>query len=160
MHQDLTKKAMVTTSVSPTAIPPAHGRPPILAWREWRAAMATAARTDVVGVPADSPASRPITRHGRLGTPSEHNLSTRLTGQSVALIVKNTVTLLGDPQRFPAGNDAGHSLRALFARQAAAAGVPLDRIMRQTRHSSVAIALRYIRQADVWQNNDSAALGL
>ena len=70
----------------------------------------------------------------------------RLTGQSVALIVKNAVTLLSDPVRFPATNYAGHSLRAGFATQVAA-GVPPDRIMRQTRHHSIAVALRYIRQA-------------
>lgn len=70
------------------------------------------------------------------------------------------MALLGDEQRFPARHYAGHSLRAGFATQAAAAGVPLDRIMRQTRHHSVAIALRYIRQLDVWTNNPSAALGL
>lgn len=146
----------------------AHGHPadtctatcPIRAWREWRTAMATAAGTDSADLPNDSPAFRPVTRHGRLGTPTEPDVNTRLTGQSVALIVKNAVALLGDPQRFPTANYAGHSLRAGFATQAAAAGVPLDRIMRQTRHHSVAIALRYIRQADVWQNNASAALGL
>jgi hypothetical protein len=32
--------------------------------------------------------------------------------------------------------------------------------MRHTRHASVAIALRYIRQADLWTDNASAALGL
>jgi len=51
-------------------------------------------------------------------------------------------------------------LRAGFATQAAAAGVPLDRIMRQTRHASVAVALRYLREAYLWRNNPSAALGL
>ena len=144
-----------------------HGHPadtcsatcPIRAWREWRTAMATAAGTDTDDLPADSPAFRPVTRHGRLGTPTQADVNTRLTGQSVALIVKSAVTLLGD-KRFLAANYAGHSLRAGFATQAAAAGVPLDRIMRQTRHSSVATALRYIRQADVWQNNASASLGL
>lgn len=146
----------------------AHGHPsdtssatcPIRAWREWRTAMSAAAGVSPDDLPADSPAFRPVTRHGRLGTPTDPDVNTRLTGQSVALIVKNAVRLLSDPQRFPAANYAGHSLRAGFATQAAAAGVPLDRIMRQTRHASVAIALRYIRQADVWQNNASAALGL
>lgn len=146
----------------------AHGHPadtctatcPIRAWREWRNAIATAANTHFDDLPSDSPAFRPVTRHGRLGTPADTDINARLTGQSVALIVKNAVRLLGDPQRFPTANYAGHSLRAGFATQAAAAGVPLDRIMRQTRHTSVAIALRYIRQADVWTNNPSAALGL
>jgi len=30
----------------------------------------------------------------------------------------------------------------------------------QTRHASVTIALRYIREADLWTDNASAALGL
>jgi hypothetical protein len=32
--------------------------------------------------------------------------------------------------------------------------------MRHTRHASVAIALRYITQDDLWTDNTSAALGL
>jgi integrase len=146
----------------------AHGHPittcgptcPIQAWREWRDAMAGVAGLDPHDLPADSPAFRPITRHGTLGTPTDPNPHARLTAQSVALIVKAAVALLGDETRFPVAHYAGHSLRAGFATQAAAAGVPLDRIMRQTRHHSVAIALRYIRQADIWTNNASAALGL
>jgi hypothetical protein len=88
----------------------AHGHPadtctatcPIRAWREWRTAMAAAVGTD--DLPADSPAFRPITRHGRLGIPTDPDVNSRLTGQSVALIVKNAVALLGDPQRFPTAN--------------------------------------------------------
>ena len=111
-------------------------------------------------LPGHSPAFRPVTRHGALGTPTDPDVNARLTGQSIALIVKTSVKLLNDEHRYPATDYAGHSLRAGFATQAAAAGVPLDRIMRQTRHHSVAIALRYIRHADVWANNASAALGL
>jgi len=145
-----------------------HGHPldtcgptcPISAWHEWRDAMADAAGDRPDELPADSPAFRPITRHGTLGTPIDANPNARLTGQSIALVVKAAVTLLGDETRFPVARYAGHSLRAGFATQAAAVGVPLDRIMRQTRHHSVAIALRYIREADIWTNNASAALGL
>jgi integrase len=144
----------------------AHGHPPdtctatcpIRAWREWQVALTTAAGGEL---PENSPAFRPITRHGRLGTPTDGgDRHARLTGQSVALIVKQAVALLEDPNRFPPARYAGHSLRAGFATQAAAAGVPLDRIMRQTRHSSVAVALRYLREGDLWRNNPSAALGL
>jgi integrase len=145
----------------------AHGHPPhtcavtcpIRAWQEWRDAMATATGTPD-HLPDHSPAFRPVTRHGTLGTPSDPDVNARLTGQSIALIVKTSVKLLNDEHRYPATDYAGHSLRAGFATQAAAAGVPLDRIMRQTRHHSVAIALRYIRHADVWTDNASAALGL
>ncbi|MEO6703706.1 MAG: hypothetical protein ABIP57_19725 [Jatrophihabitantaceae bacterium] len=66
-----------------------------------------------------SPAFRPITRHGQLGTPTDPDPNARLTGQSVALIVKNAVALLDDPARFPPASYAGHSLRAGFATQAA-----------------------------------------
>ena len=143
----------------------AHGHPPstcsstcpIRAWREWRVALSAA----VGELPPASPAFRPITRHGHIGTPADgQDEHARLTSQSVAMIVKRAVTLLGDAERFPAARYAGHSLRAGFATQAAAVGVPLDRIMRQTRHSSVAVAMRYIREADLWINNPSAALGL
>jgi hypothetical protein len=79
---------------------------------------------------------------------------------TIGCVIKQAVALLDDPQRFPPTNYAGQSLRAGFATQAAAAGVPLDRIMRQTRHVSIAVALRYIREADVWKDNPSAALGL
>ncbi len=145
-----------------------HGHPPdtctatcpIRAWTEWRDALAQTLGIMAGNLPPDSPAFRPITRHGRPGTPSDPDPHARLTGQSVALIVKQAVELLGDQQRFPSSHYAGHSLRAGFATQAAAAGVPLDRIMRQTRHSSVAVALRYIRDADVWRDNPSGALGL
>ena len=109
----------------------------------------------------DAPAFRPLTRHGALGAPGQLDPHARLTGQSVALVVKAAVALLADPGRHPPERYAGHSLRAGFATQAAAAaGVPLDRIMRQTRHSSVAVALRYIRPGQIWHDNPSAALGL
>ena len=143
----------------------AHGHPrstcsstcPIRGWQEWRDAL-----TATTGeLPPASPAFRPITRHGRLGTPTDSgDVHARLTGQSVALIVKRAVGLLGDDLRFAPARYAGHSLRAGFATQAASVGVPLDRIMRQTRHSSVAVAMRYIREANLWTNNPSAALGL
>ncbi|MEO9239661.1 MAG: hypothetical protein ABI418_16385 [Jatrophihabitantaceae bacterium] len=45
-------------------------------------------------------------------------------------------------------------------RKRRAAGVPLGRIMRQTRHAGIAMVLRHIREADVWKDNPSAALGL
>ena len=145
----------------------AHGHPPttctgtcpIRAWHNWRSALATAAGGGEL--PPTSPAFRPITRHGHLGSPTDQlDQQARLTGQSVAAIVKRAVALLNEPTRFPPAQYAGHSLRAGFATQAAAVGVPLDRIMRQTRHASIAVAMRYIREADLWNNNPSAALGL
>lgn len=143
----------------------AHGHPadsctitcPIRAWQDWRAALSELAGDPL---PPASPAFRPVTRHGQLGTAEDLDIHARLTGQSVALIVKGAVELLGEPDKFPPAQYAGHSLRAGFATQAAAAGVPLNKIMRQTRHSSVAVAMRYLREADLWNDNPSAALGL
>lgn len=131
---------------------------PIRAWREWRDTLATTLGCSTDALPAASPAFRPITRHSRLGTPTDPDPHTRLTGQSVALLVKQAVALLDDPTRFPPGQYAGHSLRARHPGRSA--GVPLDRIMRQTRHASIAVALRYIREADIWKDNASAVLGL
>ncbi len=53
-------------------------------------------------------------------------------------------------------------LRASFANPVRQRRRPLDRIMRQTRRSSVGVALRYIRlgQIGLWHDNPSAALGL
>ena len=145
-----------------------HGHPagtctvtcPVRAWTDWRDALGE----ELAGLGAqlhpDAPAFRPLTRHGALGAPGQLDPHARLTGQSVALVVKAAVALLADPARHPPERYAGHSLRAGFATQAAAAGVPLDRIMRQTRHSSVAVALRYIRPGQIWHDNPSAALGL
>jgi len=145
-----------------------HGHPadsctvtcPIRAWASWRDTLGT--ELGRLGEPLhpQAPAFRPLTRHGQIGAPGQLDPHARLTGQSIALIVKNAITLLDDPDRHPPAAYAGHSLRAGFATQAAAVGVPLDRIMRQTRHSSVAVALRYIRPGQIWQDNPSAALGL
>jgi hypothetical protein len=99
-------------------------------------------------------------RHGRLGIPTDPDPHTLLTGQSVALLVKQAVSLLDDPARFPPGQYAGHSLRAGFATQAASAGVRSTGSCAKPRHASIAVALRYIREADIWKDNANAALGL
>jgi integrase len=77
-----------------------------------------------------------------------------LTPQVVALIVKARAEAAGlDPARF-----AGHSLRAGFVTSAAARGVTLHNIMRQTRHKSERVAMTYIRPATVWRNNATDGL--
>lgn len=88
-----------------------------------------------------------ISRHGRTGL--------RLTDQSVALIVKRYV---------PAGLDkavySGHSLRAGLATSAAVAGASERSIMDQTRHKSVAMVRRYIRDSNLFRDNAAARVGL
>lgn len=75
----------------------------------------------------------------RWGTVSE----TRLTSQSVALIVKNLARRAGlDDRQF-----SGHSLRSGFITSAAMAGVESRDIMAQTGHKSVSVMQSYIQDA-------------
>ena len=63
-----------------------------------------------------------------------------------------------------AGLDAsqlsGHSLRAGHVTQAAREGVEERDIARTTRHRSVEVLRRYVREASVFRANSSARLGL
>jgi integrase len=78
-----------------------------------------------------------------------------LTRQVVAMVVKQYAERAGlDPTKF-----AGHSLRAGFVTSAAAKGVTLHNIMRQTRHKSERVAMTYIRPATVFNNNPTDGLG-
>jgi site-specific recombinase XerD len=91
---------------------------------------------------------RGIDRHG--------NVKNRLTGTSVALIVKKYVELIGlDPSLY-----SGHSLRAGFATSTAQAGVEERLIMEQTGHKSVSTVRRYIRDASRFSNNAASKLDL
>ncbi len=92
---------------------------------------------------------RRMRKGDRVGAP-------RLTDGSVARIIKAIAAAAGlDPAHY-----AGHSLRAGMATQAAAAGVAERDIMRQTRHRSVEVARRYIREGSQWHNNAAAQLDL
>jgi integrase len=97
----------------------------------------------------DGPIFRGVDRHGRI-------LPTRLTAGSVARIVQRVAEAAGlDPAQF-----AGHSLRAGLATSAAMAGAEERDIMRQTRHKSVVVARRYIRDGSLFRNNAAATVGL
>jgi integrase len=97
----------------------------------------------------EGPIFRTITRHGAI-------LPTPLTDGSVARIVQRIAEAVGlDPSQF-----AGHSLRAGLATSAAMAGAEERDIMRQTRHKSVVVARRYIRDGTLFRNNAAATLGL
>ena len=78
----------------------------------------------------------------------------RLTDQSVALIVKQYAQALG----LPAESYSGHSLRAGLVTSASKAGVSLVKIQQQTGHRSVAMLTRYIRDAQVFENNAAGLL--
>jgi len=97
---------------------------------------------------ADGPLFRSINRHGNIGD--------RLSDHSVALIVKKLATKVG----LDAAKLAGHSLRSGFATTAARAGKSEAAIMRQTRHKSVTVARRYIRQGTKWDDHAGVGIGL
>lgn len=87
-------------------------------------------------------------RMSRWGTATR----SRLTSQSVALIVKRRVAALGhDPSPF-----AGHSLRAGLATSAAAGGAAERDIMQQTRHRSLEMVRRYIREGELFSTANAA----
>jgi site-specific recombinase XerD len=96
----------------------------------------------------DGPVFRSIQRNGTIGG--------RLSDHSVALVVKDRAHKAGlDPAKV-----AGHSLRAGFATSAARAGKSEAAIMRQTRHKSVTVARRYIRQGTKWDDHAGHGIGL
>jgi len=92
---------------------------------------------------------RPIDRHGNLRP-------TRLTDQSVALVVKRAATAAGLNSRIY----AGHSLRSGLATAAAQAGVSERAIMEQTGHKSLPVVRRYIRRGSLFSENAAAKVGL
>jgi integrase len=87
-------------------------------------------------------------RISRWGTPTR----ARLTAQSVALVVKRRAALVGqDPCAF-----AGHSLRAGLATSAAAGSATERDIMQQTRHRSLEMVRRYIREGELFHKGNAA----
>jgi integrase len=97
---------------------------------------------------AEGPLFRAVDRHGRIHP-------TRLTVQSVALVVKRLIAKAGI-----ASDYAGHSLRAGLATAAAAAGVPERAIRAQTGHRSLATLRKYIREGSLFLENAAAKVGL
>lgn len=85
---------------------------------------------------------RKVNRHGDVE-------GERLTGDSVALIVKRSAKLAGINPK----NLAGHSLRAGLATAAAIAGVDERAIQEQTGHKSLKVLRTYIRDGSIWRNN-------
>ncbi len=90
----------------------------------------------------EGPIFRKISRHGRVGSmPLDQSTARRMIKRRAA----------------SAGLDVGristHSLRSGLATQAAEDGIGLDRIMTATRHKSVAVALGYIRRADILRDH-------
>ena len=95
----------------------------------------------------EGPVFRPVDRHG-------HVADQRLSAAAVAGVVKRAVRMIG----LEAGKYSGHSLRAGFATSAAMANVSDRVIMRQTRHRSVRVLERYIRDGSLFRENAAAAV--
>jgi len=92
---------------------------------------------------------RSVDRHGNVA-------GARLSVKAVALGVKRRAEAAGlDPQEY-----AGHSLSAGLATAAAEAGVTERGIMAQTRHKSLPMVRRYIREGSLFRDNAVAQLRL
>ena len=78
------------------------------------------------------------------------NLSeSRLTDQTVALIIKKYLKLAGIESK----NYSGHSLRSGFATSAAESGAEERSIMAMTGHKSTEMVRRYIKEVNLFKNN-------
>ncbi len=112
---------------------------PVRALKAWLSAL---------GV-SDGPVFRGVTRGQKIR-------DSRLTAQSVALVVKAALRKAGiDPREY-----SGHSLRSGFATQAAIFGVDERAIMEQGAWKSATMARRYIRDANLFRNNAAGQIGL
>ena len=80
----------------------------------------------------------------------------RLDAGYVSKVVKKRLKAVGIDSKFY----SAHSLRAGLVTEAARAGVPSFKIRQMTGHKSDAMLARYVRDAELWQNNSAlAALG-
>ena len=73
----------------------------------------------------------------------------RLSDQTVALLIKNYLRIAGIESR----NYSGHSLRSGFATSAAESGAEERTIMAMTGHKSSEMVRRYIKEANLFKNN-------
>ena len=112
---------------------------PVTAMRDW---------TQLAGIKS-GPIFREVDRHGRIG-------NVAISDRAAADVIKRAVSRAGfDPALF-----SGHSLRAGFVTEAAKNGVPIELIMRQTRHTKAETVQRYIREADAFSRNAASKVGL
>lgn len=110
---------------------------PVFAVRDWLA----------LAPVCTGPVFRSVNKTGRVS-------DERLSDQSVALIVKSYAAQMGHE----ASAYSGHSLRSGLVTSAAQWGVSLPKIQEQTGHRSVAMLMRYIRDANIFQGNAAGLL--
>lgn len=93
------------------------------------------------------PLFRPVDKRGRVGTKA-------LSGRAVAEIIKRRVRpLAANPEAI-----RGHSLRSGFITEAAARGIPEDRIQAQSRHKTRGAMAGYIRRGQMFRDDPLGAL--
>ena len=73
----------------------------------------------------------------------------RLTDQTVALLLKNYLSIAGIENK----NYSGHSLRSGFATVSAESGADERSIMAMTGHKTTQMVRRYIKEANLFKNN-------
>ena len=134
--------------VAVAANPADPGFCPAVALQDWLRHREGATDIATIGGPSgadDRPLFCAVSKGGRV-------MGTGLSDKAVVRLIKQAAEDAGlDPSRF-----AGHSLRAGLATAAGDAGAGLPELMRQTRHKSTAVALGYLRPAELWTNNVSA----
>lgn len=110
---------------------------PVMAVKNW---------LDVAAIQT-GPVFRSVNKSGRVAPQ-------RLSAEAVSLIVKAGTKSLG----LPAETYSGHSLRAGLVTSAAKAGVSIFKIQEQTGHRSQSMLMRYIRDANAFEDNASGLL--
>jgi site-specific recombinase XerD len=96
---------------------------------------------------ADNAIFRSVSKSGQVS-------QSRLTAQSVALILKRYTQAAG----LKASDISGHSLRSGLVTSAVQAGVAAHKIQQQTGHRSTEMLVRYIRDANLFENNAAGLL--
>ena len=76
-------------------------------------------------------------------------IGNRLSDQSVALLLKNYLSVAGIENK----NYSGHSLRSGFATVSAESGADERSIMAMTGHKTTQMVRRYIKEANLFKNN-------
>lgn len=118
-----------------------EARSPVVALEAWRDLLASR------GLDLAGPVFRPISRHCAIGPGP-------IGPEVAAVAVREAAIRAGlDPSRY-----TGHSLRAGFVTEAARAGIPEWRIIRQTRHRNTVTLRGYIREGGIWRDNAASAL--
>ena len=110
------------------------------------------ALSQLLGVRGGSKSDPVFARVSRTGVVLRGGLS----AQSVNTILQGRAAAAG----VELNGLSAHSTRVSHITTASEAGVPLEQIMRTSRHASVAVAMRYIRSAQAIRSSSAGSLGL